>query len=341
MKFYFKSLFAKQFLFLVMTVVAAGHLQAQAGKLPDGYQQAFYQGLRYGFFRPADYDSRKSYPLIVYLHGSTDTVSRDLSWYHADIQKENPCFVLSPKTTEPNQGWGNTWESKHTPAMEKTLSLLDSLIRTYNFDRNRLYIYGISMGGFGTFSVLAKEPGKFAGAYAVCGGSNPDAAASITTPLWIFHGSEDDVVPVRLSKNMYDEMIKKGNKTVRYTEYAGVKHNSWENVSQEKTLAIWLLSQEKGKLSNIPAAPIEVTVQKMYNSTARLQWKRQAPGKDRQDSVWYYKIFRDKEMIAEVSGDVNEFNDYKYDSNSHHEYYIVSINYFFRESKPSAIVVLK
>lgn len=340
MKYYFVNLFAKRVLLLVIIVVSTGPLKAQLGKLYSGYQQGFHQGLRYGFFKPANYDSKKSYPLIVYLHGSTDTVSRDVSWYKEVVQKENPCFVLSPKTTEPNQGWGNTWESKHTPATEKTLSLLDSLIKKHNIDQNRLYIYGISMGGFGTFSVLAKEPGKFAGAYAVCGGSNLEVASSITTPLWIFHGSEDDVVPVRLSKNMYDEMIKKGNKTVRYTEYAGVKHNSWENVLQEKALAAWLLSQKKGTTSNIPTTSIEVTIKKLFNSTARLQW-RNPPSKEGHDSIWYHKIFRDKEMIAEVDGDVHEFNDYKYNSNSNHEYYIVSVNYFFKESKPSAVVRLE
>ncbi|HZI26261.1 MAG TPA: hypothetical protein VFD46_14350, partial [Chryseolinea sp.] len=144
-----------------------------------------------------------------------------------------------------------------------------------------------------------------------------------------------------LSKNMYDEMTKRGNKTVRYKEYPGVKHNSWENVSQEKTLAKWLLSQKKGMTSNAPAAPIEVTIQKLFNSTARLQWKNLPPAKDQHDDIWYHKIFRNKEMIAEVDGDVTEFNDYKYNSNSGHEYYVVSVNYFFRESEPSKIVKLE
>lgn len=340
MKYYFIRLF-ERVLLLAIIVVSPGLLKAQPGKLHDGYEQGFHQGLRYGLFKPPNYDSKKSYPMIVYLHGSTDTLSRDLSWYQEALQKENPCFVLSPKTTEPNQGWGNTWESKHPPAMEKTLSLLDSLIKKYNIDKSRLYIYGISMGGFGTFSVLAKEPHIFAGAYAVCGGSNLEAASAITTSLWIFHGSEDDVVPVRLSKNMYGEMVKKGNRTVRYTEYAGVKHNSWENVSREKTLAVWLLSQKKGTTSIPPAAPTEVTIQKLFNSTARLQWKNPSPGNYKHDNIWYHKIFRNQEMIAELDGDLNEFNDYKYNGNSGHEYHVVSVNYFFRESKPSVKVKLE
>lgn len=339
MKYCFFSLTTKISLLVVIACIAKP-ANAQVSKEYKSYRQNYYKGMRYGLFTPAHYDSKTAYPLIVYLHGSTDTVSRDLSWYDEVLQKENPCFVLSPKTTESNQGWGNTWENKHAPAMEKTLSLLDSLIGKYNIDKSRLYIYGISMGGFGTFSALSKEPGKFAGAYAVCGGSDVGAASRITTPLWIFHGAEDDVVPVRLSKNIYDEMISKGNKAVRYTEYPGVKHNSWENVSRERTLAKWLLSQKKGLISGIPDRVNDVTLKKLYNSTVRLQWTKPA-SKDGDKEIWYYKIFRDNKLIAEVDGDLTEFNDYKYNSSSGHAYHVVSVNYFFKESKPSEIVSLK
>jgi predicted peptidase len=167
-----------------------------------------------------------------------------MQWYHSSVQKENPSFVLTPKCDNPDQGWGNTWNANHTTAMAQTLKLVDSLMKVYPIDSDRLYIYGISMGGFGVFSVLAKEPGKFAAAYAVCGGSDVKAASKLLqTPLWIFHGSIDDVVPVYLSRDVYNEMIKLGGKKVKYTEYPGVKHNSWENVAQEKSLNTWLFSQ--------------------------------------------------------------------------------------------------
>jgi predicted peptidase len=125
---------------------------------------------------------------------------------------------------------------------------VDELIKQYAIDTSRLYLFGISMGGFGVFSVLDKNPGKFAGAYAVCGGSDPTAAAIVMrTPLWIFHGDADDVVPVNLSRNIYNEIIKLGGKNTKYTEYPGVKHNSWENVSREKELLPWLFSQRLQK----------------------------------------------------------------------------------------------
>jgi predicted peptidase len=221
-------------------------LQAQLVKKYTEYEEKYYQSMRYGLYKPANYDANRRYPLIVYLHGSRDTVSRDLVYYQESIQKENPSFVLTPKCVEPDQGWGNTWHDTHTTAMIKTLALVDSLTTIYPIDKNRLYLYGISMGGFGVFSTLAKEPGKFAAAYAVCGGSDIKAAPKLLeTPLWIFHGEMDDIVPVYLSRDVYKELIILGGKKVKYTEYPGVKHNSWENVSKEKLLTGWLFAQRK------------------------------------------------------------------------------------------------
>lgn len=222
-------------------------LQAQLSTKYD-YSQHYFQSLRYGWFTPAKYDDQKVYPLIIYLHGSTDTVSRDNYWYQEAIQKEHPAFVLTPKCEEANQGWGNTWNSGHTAATALTLKLIDSLVSIYPIDKKRLYIYGISMGGFGVFSIVAKEHGKFAAAYAVCGGSDVKAAKQlIQTPFWIFHGDADDVVPVRLSRDVYNEMIRIGGKKVKYTEYPGVKHNSWEKVDREKSLPSWLFAQHLEK----------------------------------------------------------------------------------------------
>lgn len=217
--------------------------QAQLDK-KYSYTQNKFHSISYGWFKPDHYDSKKLYPLIVYLHGSRDTVSRDIQWYHSSVQKQNPSFVLTPKCDNPDQGWGNTWNADHSIVTAQTLKLIDSLMKVYPIDPDRLYLYGISMGAFGVFSILAKEPGKFAAAYAVCGGSDVKAAGKLLqTPLWIFHGSIDDVVPVKLSRDVYNEMIELGGTKVKYTEYPGVKHNSWENVAQEKSLSTWLFSQ--------------------------------------------------------------------------------------------------
>jgi predicted peptidase len=233
-------------LLLLLTFIGAGIIQslAQHASVHPEYSRRTYQGMTYGIFVPTNYHRTKSYPLILYLHGSGDTVSHDRRWYSEAWQKDHASFVITPKTTERNQGWGNTWDARHAPAASKTLSLVDSLLKVYSIDKSRLYIYGISMGGFGTFSILQKNPGKFAAGFAICGGSDPAAAKSLlNTPLWIFHGDADDVVPVRLSRDVYSEMIRLGGKKVKYTEYPGVKHNSWENALREPGLGEWLFEQ--------------------------------------------------------------------------------------------------
>jgi len=202
--------------------------------------------MRYGLFIPPSYDKNKSYPFLVYLHGSTDTVSRDKDYYSETFQSARPTFVLTPKCEEPNLGWGDTWHEEHTPHAKKVLKLIDSLSSKYNIDKKRIYIYGISMGGFGTFSMLAKEPGKFAAGFAICGGADPKVAPKLlNTPLWIFHGSDDDVVPVYLSRDIYKEMVRLGGKVVKYTEYPGLKHNSWDSAMKEQGLNDWLYSHPK------------------------------------------------------------------------------------------------
>lgn len=313
-------------------------LKAQLSAKYPGYETKHFDGLRYGLFKPAGYDASKSYPLIVYLHGASNTVSRDISWYQEAVQRDNPAFVLSPKCLETDQGWGNTWTDGHTPCMEKTLRLVDDIIASYPIDTNRLYLYGISMGAFGVFSVLAKEPGKFAAAYAVCGGSSTKAAHLLTeTPLWIFHGEKDDVVPVSLSRDVHREMVKLGGKAVRYTEYAGVKHNSWENVDSETTLTRWLLSQEKGKTTGSPGMVMKVSAKAEGNSI-QLVWQKPA-ATNPSEQVWYYKIFRDTTLLAEVDDKASSWTDTNPQNGSMHAYTIIAVNYFFRESAPSAVVV--
>jgi predicted peptidase len=230
---------------LLIIVTLSSHAQ-NPGQKHKTYSQKYFQGMRYGFFAPVNYKKSKSYPLIVYLHGSRDTVSRDSNYYSEAFQSQHPAFMITPKCTDPNLGWGDTWHDQHTSHAAKVVKLIDSLASHLSIDKKRIYIYGISMGGFGVFSMLAKEPGKFAAAYAICGGSDTKAAPKLlNTPLWIFHGTDDDIVPVHLSRDIYKEILKLGGKVVKYTEYPGVKHNSWENALKEKGLNDWLFSYPK------------------------------------------------------------------------------------------------
>jgi predicted peptidase len=96
---------------LALALVTLANCQSLTEKY-SGYSEDRFRSMPFGFFKPLNFDPSKSYPLIVYLHGSNDLVSRDLIWYGS--QKEYPSFVLTPKCKETNQGWGNTWTDSHT-----------------------------------------------------------------------------------------------------------------------------------------------------------------------------------------------------------------------------------
>ncbi|PYV07234.1 MAG: phospholipase, partial [Acidobacteria bacterium] len=151
------------------------------------------------------------------------------------------------------------------PEMEaQTIAALDESIREFHGDPARVYLTGLSMGGYGTWSLGSKYPGRFAALAPICGGvrlprgarlpagipeppPDPYAAASRKigkTPVWIFHGGADPVVPVSESRQM-NEALKTAGGNVRYTEYEKVGHNSWDRAYAEPEVFTWLLSQRR------------------------------------------------------------------------------------------------
>jgi len=299
-------------------------------ELPPGYEVRYYQGMRYGLFIPPRYDSTKSYPLITRLHGSTDTVSWDLSWYHDPVQTTDPCFVLTPKSLVKNDGWGTSWKSQHSSDMKKTLAIMQLISKEFKIDSTRLYLDGTSMGGFGVFSVLDKEPEMFAGAFSICGGGNPATAANVLkTPLWIFHGSIDDVVPVRFSRNMYQAIVDAGGHEVRYTEYPGVKHNAWDFAWKESTLMSWLLAQRKGISHGAPDPPENCSCQIISQNRHQLQWNPPSDTNNPDNQIWYYRLYRDNQLLAEVDNIYTSFVD---STATDQAYNLSAVNYFFHES---------
>lgn len=108
-----------------------------------------------------------------------------------------------------------------------------------------MYVGGLSMGGFGTFELVRRNPKLFAAAFPICGGANPITAKKMKhLDWWVFHGEADKVVPPRYSTQMVDAM-KKDGLSVKYSLYPGVGHNSWDNAFAEPELLPWLFSKSK------------------------------------------------------------------------------------------------
>jgi len=188
-----------------------------------GYKDWYLDNFRCGVFVPPSYSPDKQYPLVILLHGYTDTVTWNLQWYNEPVVSSDPCIVMTPKCPKSEiYGWGDSWDPRTSPMMAKTYEMMELVNQALNLDQNRLYIYGVSMGGYGTYGAIQKNPDLFAAGYAVCGSGNPDMAPVLANiPFWIFHDSDDPVVPVQGDRDMYKAVLDAGGTQVRYTEYPG------------------------------------------------------------------------------------------------------------------------
>ena len=219
---------------------------------------------KYQVFVPSNWNKKVKWPVILFLHGYGEEGDDGLLQtqvglpaairMHAD---RYPFVVVIPQCRK--KDW---WTS---PAMEaQALKALDQSMREFKGDPERLYLTGLSMGGFGTWGFASEHPARFAALAPVCGGiravhgaeipnyrdvdtsADPYAATAQKigkTPVWAFHGDADDAVPVTESRQMV-AALKAAGGNVRYTEYPAVKHNSWDNAYGDPQLPAWLLSQK-------------------------------------------------------------------------------------------------
>ncbi|MGO8744917.1 MAG: alpha/beta hydrolase-fold protein [Thermoguttaceae bacterium] len=218
--------------------------------------------LLYRLFVPPDYDAKKQYPVVLFLHGLGERGSdNELQLKHADVLRlisadvtaKHACLLVAPQCPD-NDLWAAIQLDRSKPyvlsaeptrAMRLTMELLDSLGQEFSIDRARWYITGLSMGGFGTLDLCAREPRKIAAAVPVCGGGDTSKAAAMAKiAFWVFHGGADDVVPPAFSHDMVAALKKAGTK-VKYTEYPGVGHHSWTKAYEEPGLPEWLFSQHQ------------------------------------------------------------------------------------------------
>jgi len=216
------------------------------------------QKLPYRLLKPAKLDPGQKYPLVVFLHGAGERGSdNDKQLIHGVPQfvvnrEKYPCFLVAPQCPDGKRWVEVDWSAdSHTMPKEPgevgelTLKLIDALIWNMPVDRKRVYITGLSMGGFGTWDLLARCPGVFAAAAPVCGGADEATAVSVQrVPIWAFHGAKDTAVKPARSRNMIAALVKAGG-SPKYTEYPDVGHNSWDPAYVTPELYGWLLSQQR------------------------------------------------------------------------------------------------
>lgn len=215
------------------------------------FSQSTNGTVNYLLFLPQGYsaDAEKRWPLMLFLHGAGE---RGTNVWRAAIhgppsrvasEPTFPFILISPLCPE-GEHWSN----------DTLLALLDEVIRQYRTDPARVYLTGLSMGGYGTWDLGLSHPERFAAIAPICGGGEtislllssrdrPEALKSLG--IWSFHGAKDPVVPVEESKRMVEACQKAGVKEVKLTIYPEAEHNSWTQTYNNPELYEWFLKHQR------------------------------------------------------------------------------------------------
>jgi predicted peptidase len=221
--------------------------------------------LKYRLLKPWGYEHGKKYPLIVFLHGAGERGDDNvITLKHAakDLadearRKEYPSYVLVPQCPT-DKKWSDvdwslptsTLPEEPSESMRSVKELIDEMIENAGVDPDRVYLTGLSMGGYGTWDAIARYPNFFAAAAPICGGGDPATANRFAgLPIWCFHGAKDSVVKVSRSREMIEAIQKTGGK-VLYTEYPEAQHDSWTETYSNSELYRWLFTQRRTKVND-------------------------------------------------------------------------------------------
>ena len=212
------------------------------------------QKLGYLLFLPKDYatDGRK-WPVMLFLHGSGER-GDDLKLVKVhgppklvDDRPEFPFIVVSPQCPK-DRSWNGEVQ------LHVLAELLDSVLTRFAADRERVVVTGLSMGGFGSWSLTAKHPTRFSAAVPICGGGDPDMAGKLqSVPFWVFHGAKDFGVPLKLSETMV-AAVKKAGGSAKLTVYPEAGHDSWTETYKNEAVYDWLLAQRRASPAPLPTA---------------------------------------------------------------------------------------
>jgi len=262
------------FLFVIMTSVNSIIAQETSPAIaaddpllkifePRQFSDASGVVLSYRLMKPIDFDSEKRYPLVVFLHGAGERGSDNTSqlkhgakeFATDENRKKYPAYVLAPQCPSGLKWVEVDWtlpRSEIPEAPSQSMGLLKGLIDTMkessNVNKSKIYVTGLSMGGYGTWDAVARYENLFAAAAPICGGGDPKTVSRFAKlPLWCFHGSEDPTVPFGRSREMIDA-LKAIGASPRYTEYAGVQHDSWTETYKNPELFSWLFEQKKADI---------------------------------------------------------------------------------------------
>ena len=277
-----------------------------APKPADVYEARTFTGadgatLGYRLLTPQNYDAKQKYPLVLFLHGAGERGADNAAqlkhgaplFAKPEVREKYPCFVVAPQCP-PEQKWADIDWTSDTPTqpekvsapMALALGALEAVQKEFSIDADRLYVTGLSMGGYGTWDLVTRFPEKWAAAVPVCGGGDKAVAARAKgVPLWAFHGLEDPTVKPARSQEMIAALVAAGG-TPLFSEYPYVKHDSWTVAYGEPELLPWLFAQKRGQ----PEVPFAKTARAFAQPPSN-QFPSVGPV---QSGLWFRPLWRDR-----------------------------------------------
>jgi len=243
--------------YLAIIMVSCSEAQQLQVFQKHNYINSLNDSLPYRFFIP-DHSGELKLPLILFLHGSGERGSDNekqvsngvINFVTTENQKNHPSFVVVPQCPA-NARWVDVdfrqpfsrQPAEISKPLGMVMALIDSLADQYPVDKQRIYITGLSMGGFGTWDLIERYPAYFAAAVPVCGGGDELLASRLVKiPIWAFHGKQDNVVMPSRSENMINAIRKAGGQPL-YTAYPDLGHACWEETYSDPELFQWLFKQ--------------------------------------------------------------------------------------------------
>lgn len=196
--------------------------------------------INYLLYLPEDYEAGKKSACLLFLHGrgeSNGPLSLVKKWGPPRLLDQGvklPYIVVSPQCPKQPASWSQAEQQSHL------VKLLDHIEKTYAVDQGRVYLTGLSMGGGGSWRLLATHPDRFAAVAPVCGRTNTaDAEKLKDVPIWVWHGLKDTVIRPSESQTMVDAIRAVGGKKIIYTTLEGIGHNSWSATYASPELYQW------------------------------------------------------------------------------------------------------
>lgn len=226
-----------------LALLATAASAAETGQHPKTMRKQIEVKVDYLLYLPGDYgkEQGRKWPLMVFLHGAGER-GTDISL----VKKHGPPKILESKNdfpfivASPQCPPGRWWQP------HEVIALIDEVSQTHSVDPDRVYLTGLSMGGFGTWDTAARYPDRFAAIAPICGGGDPRRVRSLRElPVWVFHGDKDEVVPVQRSIEMVEALKQAGNDGVKFTRYPDAGHDSWTATYDNPELYEWLLKHKR------------------------------------------------------------------------------------------------